>query len=253
MISDSQQNWSGVVYLILTSTKVKDRYSGRWRFESIKVGQNIKPDPSIFPVKLIEHSSFPEVQNASPGFNCSSIMRRFIFLSSKSKPKLKSKSNYLLSSPLKIFTDYSITYSANSLIPLSNSLLTQTNFSPCHKFPNKHPRFSCIFSSGFPINSLKSATSTQIGGRFLSARFCSVAEAVISRESMNYDVIIVGAGPAGLSAAIRFKQLCREKNVDFSVCVLEKGAEVGMLISWIILVCSIYLFIYLFMGLLLVN
>ncbi|MGV3627175.1 MAG: electron transfer flavoprotein-ubiquinone oxidoreductase [Betaproteobacteria bacterium] len=44
---------------------------------------------------------------------------------------------------------------------------------------------------------------------------------------MEYDVVIVGAGPAGLGAAIRLKQLATEKNREVSVCVLEKGSEVG--------------------------
>jgi electron-transferring-flavoprotein dehydrogenase len=47
------------------------------------------------------------------------------------------------------------------------------------------------------------------------------------RESMPYDVVIVGAGPAGLAAGIRLKQLAEEAGRELSVCILEKGSEVG--------------------------
>ncbi|MFP6800818.1 MAG: FAD-dependent oxidoreductase, partial [Pseudomonas sp.] len=49
----------------------------------------------------------------------------------------------------------------------------------------------------------------------------------MEREFMEFDVVIVGAGPAGLSAACRLKQKAAEAGKEISVCVVEKGSEVG--------------------------
>ena len=49
----------------------------------------------------------------------------------------------------------------------------------------------------------------------------------MERESMEFDVVIIGGGPAGLASAIRLKQLAAENNTEINVCLIEKGAEIG--------------------------
>ncbi|UCH39947.1 MAG: electron transfer flavoprotein-ubiquinone oxidoreductase [Gammaproteobacteria bacterium] len=49
----------------------------------------------------------------------------------------------------------------------------------------------------------------------------------MEREAMNFDVVIIGAGPSGLTTAIRLAQLAQENERELTICILEKGAEVG--------------------------
>ncbi|CAD5321246.1 unnamed protein product [Arabidopsis thaliana] len=141
-------------------------------------------------------------------------MHRFLVkLSSSSSPfsnQLRSLKNQRLILPL---LPSSKPFTSSSVSPPPSPLNASNRFG--------YPYSADLFRNLSPLN----PNSRILGVNGITSSRCISSEAV--RESIEYDVLIVGAGPAGLSAAIRLKQLSQEKNIDLSVCVVEKGAEVG--------------------------
>ncbi|KAK3019890.1 hypothetical protein RJ639_002939 [Escallonia herrerae] len=109
--------------------------------------------------------------------------------------------------------------------PFTNSTTSPSHHRQIIPLPTSYPPANRLFSSGYFRSPHHKANGFLRILSFVGSLRNLSSEP--DRESINYDLVIVGAGPAGLSAAIRFKQLCREKGVDLSVCVVDKGAEVG--------------------------
>src|SRR3974390_342005 len=94
------------------------------------------------------------------------------------------------------------------------STATFRSISPASRHDETHFR-------GCPA--VKNRKQVTLGKRHFSRDLNMSSEELPPRESMEFDVVIVGAGPSGLSAAIRLKQL----NADLNIVVVEKGSEVG--------------------------
>jgi electron-transferring-flavoprotein dehydrogenase len=84
-------------------------------------------------------------------------------------------------------------------------------------------RFAVIYSAAYRVFRLVGFRPLHRNGNPANL----AAEEDVERESMEFDVVIVGAGPSGLAAAIRLRQLAAENESEITVCVLEKGSEVG--------------------------
>ena len=95
------------------------------------------------------------------------------------------------------------------------------------------------YSSSVLVVQHPSSSSTLLGQqrRGFSTTTTDAVEEESPRESMSFDVLIVGGGPAGLAASIRLKQLCAETGQDLSVCLIDKGRCVVAIVCVCVCVC----------------
>lgn len=111
----------------------------------------------------------------------------------------------------------------------SSNLIRRGMFSPCvsrHRLTHPRSMVTAVRRLVASAHSRRSPPSSAVGVRCLSSS-TTPEEPEEPRESMAFDVLVVGGGPAGLASAIRLKQLCAETGKDLSVCLIDKGRSVA--------------------------
>eukprot|EP00960_Hanusia_phi_P033293 750391-Hanusia_phi.AAC.2 len=131
-------------------------------------------------------------------------------------------SRRLLSRSSQTSSSYVTSRIPSPLRPRAHNLPPSSNHRQQQTVLVKSRSYSVIAGDGLGARGRHARRS---GSSAMKRNLCAGSSA--SDSVMEYDVVVVGAGPAGLSTAIKLKQLASERNIDLSVCVIEKGAEVG--------------------------